>query len=199
MTAVGVFVSPHGMGHAARAAAVMDDLAERLPGGVTFELFTQVPERIFTASCRAPIRYHRMETDVGLVQTTPFDEDLPATVAKLAAFLPFDAAAISRLAATLHGADCRFVLCDIAPMGILAAREAGLPFGCITRARSPESPPLEAFIRREMQGLPIGAAALAGGAWIDRLPELFALPRMRRETENGAAAAGRFIVERQRD
>jgi len=124
--AVAVFVTPHGFGHAARAAAVCGALRERVPG-VRLHLFTTVPRWFFTESLGPGFALHRLETDVGLVQRGPLAEDLPATVAALQAFFPPPRRLLAALARRLRRLGCAAVICDIAPLGITAARAAGLP------------------------------------------------------------------------
>ena len=76
---VAFFISPHGFGHAARAASVMEALAE-IESSLQFDIFTTVPDWFFANSNSFGYQYHRLETDIGLIQKTPFEEDLPATV-----------------------------------------------------------------------------------------------------------------------
>jgi len=94
---------------------------------IQFDIFTQVPRRIFHDSLVQGFRYYHLCTDIGLVQTTSLREDLSATVRRLDIFFPLDRALITTLAALLRSASCALVLCDIAPMGIVAARAAGVP------------------------------------------------------------------------
>jgi hypothetical protein len=123
---IACFVTPHGFGHAARAAAVVDALGE-LVGGLRPHLFTTVPRWFFSESLGMDFSLHRLEADVGLVQRGPFGEDLPATVARLRALYPPDEAHVARLAGRLVRLGCRAVLCDISPLGIAVAQAAGLP------------------------------------------------------------------------
>lgn len=120
------FISPHGYGHAARAAAVMNAL-HRLEPDARFELFTQVPAWFFSDSLTAPFGYHPLLTDIGLAQKNSLAEDLPETLQRLADFLPFRPAQLEALAQQLHRLECRLVMCDISPLGIAAAHSAGLP------------------------------------------------------------------------
>lgn len=120
------FITSHGFGHAARAAAVMAALQEHHPA-IQFDIFTQVPRWFFHDSLVRDFRYYHVCTDVGLVQTTALDEDLLATAQRLAAFLPYKQALVTTLATLLRSAACALVLCDIAPLGIVAARAAGVP------------------------------------------------------------------------
>ncbi|HEY5866002.1 MAG TPA: hypothetical protein VI542_10740 [Candidatus Tectomicrobia bacterium] len=123
---IAYFVTPHGFGHAARAAAVMVALQEIDPA-LQFDIFTQVPRWFFQDSRVRDFRYYHVCTDIGLVQTTSLREDLAATVHRLDRFFPCDSALVTTLAALLRSASCALVLCDIAPLGIVAASAAGVP------------------------------------------------------------------------
>ena len=120
------FISPHGFGHAARAASVMEALAE-IESSLQFDIFTTVPDWFFANSNSFGYQYHRLETDIGLVQKTPFQEDLPATLQKLKNFLPFNQSQIAAASEKIRHLECQLVVCDIAPMGIRVAKEAGVP------------------------------------------------------------------------
>ncbi|MDX1502407.1 MAG: hypothetical protein R3325_08575 [Thermoanaerobaculia bacterium] len=124
--AVAFFVSPHGYGHAARAAAVAEALVRRRPG-LRPELFTSVPRWFFEDSLTAPFGWHRALTDVGLAQRSAVEEDLGATADRLAAFYPFARSTVARLARRVLELGCAAVVADISPLGIEVARRAGLP------------------------------------------------------------------------
>jgi hypothetical protein len=119
------FVSPHGFGHAARAAAVMEAL-HGMDGTVEFEIFTSVPSWFFQTSLTKNFHYHFLVTDVGLVQKTALEVDLGETLATLNRFFPLEASVISALASILVERQCALVISDISPMGLLASRHAGL-------------------------------------------------------------------------
>ena len=123
---IAFFISPHGFGHAARAASVMEALAE-IESPILFDIFTTVPAWFFNHSNTFDFRYHSLLTDIGLVQMNPFQEDLPATVQHLKNFLPFDQAQIAPVAEKIRHMQSELVICDIAPMGLLIAREADVP------------------------------------------------------------------------
>jgi len=122
---IAYFISPHGFGHAARASAVMSSVYGMDPL-VHFEIFTTIPSWFFD-SLKSPHSYHPLMTDVGLVQETPLYADLARTVERLNRFIPFEDSEISGLALKIDRLNCELVICDIAPMGIAVAREAGLP------------------------------------------------------------------------
>ena len=106
--------------------AVMVALQEIDPA-IQFDIFTQVPRWFFQDSLVRDVHYYHVCTDIGVVQTTSLHEDLPATVRRLDSFFPCDRALVTTLAALLRSAACALVLCDIAPLGLVAARAAGVP------------------------------------------------------------------------
>ncbi len=121
---VGCCISAHGFGHATRAMAVMHALGRRLP--VRYEIVTTAPAWLFDETLTtSPFRIHPLAVDVGLVQKNAMEADLDATVRALDGFYPLTEARVDQVA-TLF-ADCALVLCDIAPLGIAAARRVGIP------------------------------------------------------------------------
>jgi hypothetical protein len=123
---VAYFISSHGFGHAARAASVMAALQHLAPT-VQYEIFTQVPRWFFEDSLSQPFGYHAVLSDIGLVQKTSLLADIPATLQRLQGFFPCDPALVRTLAHTVRTLECALVLCDIAPLGIAVAQQAGLP------------------------------------------------------------------------
>ncbi len=123
---VAAFVTPHGFGHAGRAAAVLDALHARRPGAEA-TLFTTVPEAFFIPSLHIPWRRVPVEGDVGLVQESALAFDLEATARAVAAFLDDLPRRADAAAERLLAEGCDVVLCDVAPLGIEAARRAGVP------------------------------------------------------------------------
>lgn len=120
------FISSHGFGHAARACAVIEACRKRWPE-LRCELFTATPEWFFTSSLAGPVGYHHVAVDFGLVQTNALEENLAATVTQLRKTVPFSQQRIDDLARILEERQCEAVLCDIAPVGLLAAQRSGLP------------------------------------------------------------------------
>lgn len=123
---VAFFITPHGYGHAARAAAVMAAWRKRSPD-VYFDIFTRMPTWFFEDTLGGSFVLHNVLTDVGMVQRTALDEDLEMTLRQLDHFLPFDPMIVRRLAEHLKSNECRLVVCDIAPLGVAVARAAGIP------------------------------------------------------------------------
>jgi len=123
---IACFVSPHGFGHAARTCAILSALAARQPK-LHALIFTRVPRWFFTESLTCSFAYVALDTDVGLAQQSALTEDVPATLTRLEQLWPPRRALLDALAHQMRAAQCRVVMCDIAPLGILAARAAGRP------------------------------------------------------------------------
>lgn len=126
MTHLAYFISPHGFGHAARAAAVMSALHAQEPA-LRFEIFTRVPRWFFDDSLRGNFTFHPTLTDIGLAQESALAENIPQTLRRLKTFFPFDHARVVPLAQRVTRLKCRLVMCDIAPLGIAVARAANIP------------------------------------------------------------------------
>jgi len=118
-------VTPHGFGHAARACAVMNACSRRCPS-IRHEIFTTVPRGFFAESLgRNRFGYHHIACDVGMVQSTALDEDVPATVGALDRLRR--RTRLETLAELVRAAGCAVVVSDIAPMGLAAARRFSIP------------------------------------------------------------------------
>jgi len=126
MLNIAYFVSPHGFGHASRSTAVMQRIIDKFPQ-VYFHIFTLIPEWFFTDALPPCFTLHRVRTDVGLVQRTPLEEDLPATLKELDEFFPFQESLLSSLANILKQNQCVCAICDISPLGIAVANQADIP------------------------------------------------------------------------
>jgi len=120
---IGCCITPHGFGHAARAAAVIEEVSRQVEAELV--LVTTVPQWFFTDSLTCEFRYRPMTTDIGLVQSTSLQEDLQATLRALDDFYPISAERIAQATQLFSG--CDLILCDIAPLGIIAAQRLGVP------------------------------------------------------------------------
>ena len=127
---IAYFISSHGFGHAARAAAIMARLKTDNPQ-LHFDIFTKVPKWFFDQSLGDGFYHHNIDCDVGFCQASPLVADIPATIKALEAFWPLDPIRIEKVASMLKNLACRLVICDIAPMGIAVAKSADLPSALI--------------------------------------------------------------------
>ncbi|MFZ6018815.1 MAG: glycosyltransferase family protein [Chloroflexota bacterium] len=124
---ISAVISPHGFGHASRAVAVIQSLHRTIPN-CQFDVITTVPEWFFKDSLKVEeYHYIAFETDVGVVQHSPFVEDLPGTVDRLKGFVPFGNQKVEYLANLMKERKTDLVLCDISPLGIAAANRANIP------------------------------------------------------------------------
>ena len=123
---IAYFISPHGYGHAARAAAVMEAIY-RLNPDICFDIFTSIPEIFIRDSVSVKFQYHSVLTDIGLVQSSPLHADINETVKQLDLFFPIKPDLINMLEGILKNQGSELVICDIAPAGIAAAKRAGIP------------------------------------------------------------------------
>jgi hypothetical protein len=92
---------------------------------VRFTLVGAVPEWFFRGSLDGSFTIHPVQADIGLIQASALEVDLPATVRRLHDMYPLRRDRVEELAAIFG--DCHLVVSDIAPMGISAARMAGIP------------------------------------------------------------------------
>lgn len=73
---------------------------------------------------------------------------------------------------------------------------AGVSFGYVPREGFPESPKLVEFIDREISGFRISEPAFSHGDWVDRVDELFGMPRRDRATPDGADVLANWLLTR---
>lgn len=125
-SSIAFFISPHGFGHSARSAAIIQSLHQLEPT-LELHIFTRAPRWFFETSLPFAFSYHECLTDIGLVQRSPLEEDLPATLKRLSSFLPFHPEALRKTALELNQLKCQVAVCDISPFGIAAAHAAGIP------------------------------------------------------------------------
>ncbi len=94
---------------------------------IQFEIFTSVPTWFFQDSLAAGFTCHFLNTDIGLVQASAFKIDFEKSLQTLGGFYPLAPSLIARLAEAVRAYNCTLILCDIAPLGLLIARGAGIP------------------------------------------------------------------------
>ena len=123
---IAYFISSHGFGHASRAIAIMEALSEYDPE-INFEIFTGTPEWLIRDAGLRNYTYHPGAVDVGLVQLTPMDHDLPRSVENISAYLDSIPERSDELAAGILKLGVEKVICDISPLGLITGKKAGLP------------------------------------------------------------------------
>jgi len=126
MPTIAYFVSSHGYGHATRSSAIISAIQHHNPH-IRFEIFTKIPHWLFAESITQPFGYHEILTDIGIAQQDSLTEDLSETYHRLSQFMPFKPSLLQSLAQQLATLNCCLVMCDIAPLGIAVAQQAGIP------------------------------------------------------------------------
>ncbi len=126
MKSIAYFITSHGFGHASRACALMNAIY-RIDTQTTFEIFTTVPEWFLADSLFCKWHLNKIETDVGLVQNSPFFIDHVSSIEAINAFYPLSDERISKIVERLTKNRNIATICDISPLGILAAKEANIP------------------------------------------------------------------------
>ncbi|HZK61294.1 MAG TPA: glycosyltransferase family protein [Anaerovoracaceae bacterium] len=125
MKKIAYFISSHGFGHAARAFAVMHELNKL--GKYQFVIFSEVPLWFFQETLKFKFDYKIYKTDVGLIQNDPFIENLKETIKALEKIYPVASDELLGLSKILSKLKIDLVICDISPIGILAANSASIP------------------------------------------------------------------------
>ena len=122
---IGYFISSHGFGHASRACAVMDKLSK--VDHTKFFIFTTTPDWFFKNSLSFPYEYIETQTDVGLIQATPFTENIDKTIKALEKYLPFSEDRNEEFLLLISEKKLDLILCDISPFGLWVAEKLGVP------------------------------------------------------------------------
>ncbi len=73
--------------------------------------------------------------------------------------------------------------------------DAGVPFGYVPRPTFPESPPVEAWVKRHLPHRRIDAESFVSWGWLDDVDPLLALPRGQPHPPGGAGAVAERILE----
>jgi hypothetical protein len=123
---VAYFITSHGYGHAARSCAVMEAIFNQSPD-VHIDIYTSIPDWFFCESLTGEYKLHPINVDVGIVQSSPLTEDLHSTLVALDRTFPFSEYFINQVAQQIVDLGCDLVICDISPLGIVAANCAKLP------------------------------------------------------------------------
>ena len=95
--------------------------------------------------------------------------------------------------ALIHACDA--VISKAGYSTIAEAYYAGIPYGYVSRAQFRESPVLSAFIQNHMAGIEIDGGSFHTGDWIQAVPKLLQIPRIRRDDLNGAQQIANYLAE----
>lgn len=130
------YISAHGFGHLAQCAPVLLALRELIPN-VRLLIRSSLPEsmvrdRLCDQNLAGYYTEHALiyidvPVDVGVLQRTAVEEDWPATRVAVESFHADWDNKLAQESALLKKHAVRLVLSDIAPLGLAAAQQCGLP------------------------------------------------------------------------
>jgi UDP:flavonoid glycosyltransferase YjiC (YdhE family) len=120
------YISGHGFGHASRTIELLNALADRAPD-VRIIVRSAVAPWLFARTARPTVVLEPVECDTGAVQIGSLHLDPDETVRRARAFMHGLPARVASEAALLRAHGATLVLADIPPLGIAAARAAGVP------------------------------------------------------------------------
>jgi hypothetical protein len=199
-TTIAYFVTPHGFGHAARAAAVMEALG-RLDRQINFEIVTTIPEWFFTQSLSVPYRIRPVVCDVGFVQRDAIHEDLRATAVALERLWSGLGDKAAELIREWGDEPPRLVVSDISPMGLEVARRLDVPsvlvenftWDWIYAAYFEQAPELRAFARRSAELSALATIHIQCSPMCEPLAEATVVSPVSRTSELDAAKTRRAL------
>lgn len=126
------YISGHGFGHASRGIEVINALLAAR-NDLRVHVRTAAPQWLFdltvgtNAEERGRVTYHLVATDTGVVQIDSLHLDAEATVRNARDFMRTFADRTTAEAQFLRDQGAALVVADLPPLGIAAAKAAGLP------------------------------------------------------------------------
>lgn len=124
--AIAFYISGHGFGHASRSIELINALIDRRPG-TRVVVRTQAPSWLFTRTAHPSVELSPVETDTGVIQIDSLRLDAAATIARAREFMTVFDQRVDAEVTFLRAHDVSAVIADLPPLGIAAARAAGLP------------------------------------------------------------------------
>ena len=123
---IACFITSHGFGHATRSIALLNKLSQK--ENLNLLIFSTLPNWFFKENLTGiSFTYHHVETDIGLVQKSPFLHDLNLTINRLANFLSFKKEKIDPIIEILEKELLDFIFCDISPLGLHLGNKLKIP------------------------------------------------------------------------
>ncbi len=120
------YISGHGFGHASRSIEVVNALQVAAPER-PIHIRTAAPRWLFDLTVRGPFSFEVVATDPGVVQRDSLSLDAEETVRRANRHVEDLPALAAQEAAFLKHAEAAFVVADIPPLALEAARLAGVP------------------------------------------------------------------------
>lgn len=123
---VAFYISGHGFGHASRSIEVINALVERRPD-LRVIIRSDVAPWLVQRTVRPGVTIEPAQCDTGVVQVDSLRLDARATLARAREFMATFPDRVAAEAAWLSQAGAALVVADLPPLGIAAARAAGIP------------------------------------------------------------------------
>lgn len=123
---VAFYISGHGFGHAARSIEVINALVALQPG-IRVIIRSEVAPWLVARTALAGVTLEPGRCDTGVVQIDSLTLDATATIERARTFMSTFPQRIDVEVAWLRKVRATLVLSDLPPLGIAAARAAGLP------------------------------------------------------------------------
>jgi len=120
------YISGHGFGHASRSIELINALVDRDPS-LSIVVRAQVAPWLFARTARPGVRLEAIECDTGVTQIDSLHLDETDTLARARAFMAGFDGRVAAECAWLKDSQASLVVADLPPLGIAAARAAGLP------------------------------------------------------------------------
>lgn len=122
MPAIVFYISGHGFGHASRSIELINAIAD-----CRVIVRSQVAPWLFQRTARPGVDLMPVETDTGVVQIDSLRLDAAATMERAEAFMATFDERVAAEVDLLRAHNASMVIADSPPLGIAAARAAGLP------------------------------------------------------------------------
>jgi UDP:flavonoid glycosyltransferase YjiC (YdhE family) len=119
------YVSGHGFGHASRSIEIINALTARRPGLRVIIRSSVAPWLVSRTAARG-VELASTEVDTGIVQIDSLRLDAGASLAKAEAFMSTFDARVAAEVSFLRDQRAAFTISDLPPLGIAAARAAGI-------------------------------------------------------------------------
>lgn len=121
-------MSPHGLGHATRVAAILHEIA-RIFKTVDVLLFGETPKWFWVSNLpsNCSLAFHHLQTDIGFVQKGPFQHDASQTLKDLHQFLAFSPHKQKEILKLIESFQPECILSDISPLGVEIGSKLSIP------------------------------------------------------------------------
>ena len=124
MRNIAFFISEHGFGHASRATSIINKLL--CNKNIRIVIFSNIPKWFFDKSIIGNFELFNIQSDIGLVQKNPFEEDLEKTLEILEQFYFFQVQKLELFCEKLQAENADLIISDISPIGIQAGKKLGV-------------------------------------------------------------------------